>query len=53
MVLMGFGGASGPQAVVGIFFFTGPMLLVLSTIFCWIQAQFFPMMVCTIPLSYW
>lgn len=49
MVLMGWGGASGLQAVVGIFFFTGPVLLLLSTIFLWIQAQFFPMMVCLTP----
>jgi hypothetical protein len=47
MVLMGWGGAAGLQAVVGIFFFTGPVLLLLSTIFLWIQAQFFPMMVST------
>lgn len=48
---MGWGGANGLQAVVGIFFFTGPVLLVLSTIFCWIAGQFFPMMVCS--LSQW
>ncbi|KAL5417146.1 hypothetical protein PMIN03_001772 [Paraphaeosphaeria minitans] len=53
MVLMGWGGASGLQAVVGIFFFTGPVLLLLSTIFLWIQAQFFPMMVCGLFCVFW
>lgn len=50
---MGFGGAAGLQAVVGIFFFTGPLLLILATIFCWIQAQFFPMMVCGLFAVFW
>ncbi|KAI4931784.1 hypothetical protein J4E85_004381 [Alternaria conjuncta] len=53
MVLMGWGGAAGMQAVVGIFFFTGPLLLTLSTIFLWIQAQFFPMMVCGLFAVFW
>jgi len=53
MVLMGWGGAAGLQAVVGIFFFTGPLLLILATIFCWIQAQFFPMMVCGLFAVFW
>ncbi|ORY01052.1 GPR1/FUN34/yaaH family-domain-containing protein [Clohesyomyces aquaticus] len=53
MVLMGWGGASGLPAVAGIFFFTGPVLLLLSTIFCWIQAQFFPMMVCGLFCVFW
>lgn len=53
MVLMGWGGASGLPAVVGIFFFTGPVLLLLSTIFLWIQAQFFPMMVCGLFCVFW
>ncbi|KAF1833200.1 hypothetical protein BDW02DRAFT_580612 [Decorospora gaudefroyi] len=53
MVLMGWGGASGPQAVVGIFFFTGPVLLLLSTIFLWIANQFFAMMVCGLFCVFW
>ncbi|OCL15187.1 hypothetical protein AOQ84DRAFT_415029 [Glonium stellatum] len=53
MVLMGWGGASGLPAVAGIFFFTGPVLLLLSTIFLWIQAQFFPMMVCGLFCVFW
>ncbi|KAH7115250.1 plasma membrane ammonium transporter [Dendryphion nanum] len=53
MVLMGWGGANGLPAVVGIFFFTGPLLLLLSTIFLWIQAQFFPMMVCGLFCVFW
>ncbi|RVX65992.1 hypothetical protein B0A52_09918 [Exophiala mesophila] len=44
MVLLGFGGASGLSPVVGIFFFTGPVLLVLATVFEWIMGNFFPMM---------
>jgi succinate-acetate transporter protein len=53
MVLMGWGGASGLAAVAGIFFFTGPALLLLSTIFLWIQAQFFSMMVCGLFSVFW
>ncbi|KAH7390733.1 GPR1/FUN34/yaaH family-domain-containing protein [Pyrenochaeta sp. MPI-SDFR-AT-0127] len=53
MILMGWGGASGLPAVAGIFFFTGPVLLLLSTIFLWIQAQFFPMMVCGLFCVFW
>ncbi|CAO2654365.1 Nn.00g110980.m01.CDS01 [Neocucurbitaria sp. VM-36] len=53
MVLMGWGGASGLPAVAGIFFFTGPVLLLLSTIFLWIQAQFFAMMVCGLFCVFW
>jgi len=37
----------------GIFFFTGPVLLFLSTVFLWIQAQFFPMMVCGLFCVFW
>ncbi|OAK94807.1 hypothetical protein IQ06DRAFT_353226 [Phaeosphaeriaceae sp. SRC1lsM3a] len=53
MVLMGWGGANGLPAVAGIFFFTGPVLLLLATIFLWIQAQFFPMMVCGLFCVFW
>lgn len=41
MVLMGWGGASGLYPVAGIFFFTGPVLLVLATIFEWAMGNFF------------
>jgi len=41
------------QLLRGIFFFTGPVLLLLSTIFCWIQGQFFPMMVCGLFCVFW
>ena len=40
-VLMGWGGASGLAGVAGIFFFTGPVLLILGTIFEWIMGNFF------------
>ncbi|KAF2649536.1 hypothetical protein K491DRAFT_563549, partial [Lophiostoma macrostomum CBS 122681] len=53
MVLMGWGGASGLPAVAGIFFFTGPVLLLLSTIFLWLSSQFFPMMVCGLFCVFW
>jgi len=41
MVLMGWGGASGLSGVAGIFFFVGPLLLTLATIFEWIMGNFF------------
>lgn len=42
MVLMGWGGAAGLSGVAGIFFFTGPLLLMLAAIFEWIMGNFFP-----------
>ena len=42
MVLMGWGGAAGLSGVLGIFFFVGPVLLLLGTIFEWIMGNFFP-----------
>lgn len=53
MILMGWGGANGAQAVAGIFFFTGPVLLGLSTIFLWIQGQFYNMLVCGLFTVFW
>jgi len=53
MVLMGWGGASGLYAVSGIFIFTGPLLLVLTTIFEWIMGNFFPMMVMGVFSVFW
>jgi succinate-acetate transporter protein len=37
----------------GIFFFTGPVLLLLTTIFEWIMGNFFPMMVCGLFAVFW
>jgi hypothetical protein len=42
MVMMGWGGAAGLSGVAGIFFFTGPVLLLLGTIFEWVMGNFFP-----------
>ena len=42
MVLMGWGGAAGLSGVAGIFFFVGPLLLTLATIFEWVMGNFFP-----------
>ncbi|CAG8979934.1 hypothetical protein HYALB_00013518 [Hymenoscyphus albidus] len=44
-VLMGWGGATSLVGVVGIFYFTGPVLLLLSCIFEWIMGNFFSMLV--------
>jgi hypothetical protein len=41
MILMGFAGTSSLAGVVGIFFFTGPVLLGLAAIFEWIMGNFF------------
>ncbi|ERS99033.1 hypothetical protein HMPREF1624_04228 [Sporothrix schenckii ATCC 58251] len=43
MILMGWGGASGAQPIVGIFFF-GAMLLIVASIFEWIMGNFFSML---------
>ncbi|KAI0419876.1 GPR1/FUN34/yaaH family-domain-containing protein [Xylaria grammica] len=45
MVLMGWGGSQGFAPIVGIFFFTGPLLLTFAMVFEWIMGNFFPMMV--------
>src|ERR1700755_2477422 len=37
----------------GIFFFTGPVLLILTAIFEWIMGNFFPMMVCGLFAVFW
>lgn len=37
----------------GIFFFTGPVLLLLTTIFEWIMGNFFSMMVCGLFCVFW
>ncbi|KAL6246004.1 hypothetical protein RBB50_007157 [Rhinocladiella similis] len=53
MVMMGWGGAEGLSPVVGIFFFVGPVLLVLTVIFEWIMGNFFSMMVCGLFAVFW
>ncbi|KAL2421460.1 Protein alcS [Exophiala dermatitidis] len=53
MIMMGWGGAEGLSPVVGIFFFVGPLLLVLTTIFEWIMGNFFSMMVCGLFSVFW
>ncbi|USW56156.1 Putative acetate transporter GPR1/FUN34/SatP family [Septoria linicola] len=53
MVLMGFGGASGLPAVVGIFFFVGPLLLTLAAIGNFIIGNFFPMMATSLFAVFW
>jgi len=53
MVMMGWGGAEGLSPVVGIFFFVGPVLLILTVIFEWIMGNFFSMMVCGLFAVFW
>ncbi|PNS16033.1 Protein alcS [Sphaceloma murrayae] len=53
MVLMGWGGANGLYGVAGIFFFTGPVLLILALIFEWIMGNFFPMCVMGLFAVFW
>ncbi|KAI0104246.1 GPR1/FUN34/yaaH family-domain-containing protein [Nemania sp. FL0031] len=53
MVLLGWGGATGFGPVVGIFLFTGPLLMVLALIFEWIMGNFFAMMVMGLFAVFW
>ncbi|KAJ9616124.1 hypothetical protein H2204_014068 [Knufia peltigerae] len=53
MVLMGWGGASGLTPVVGIFFFVGPILLLLACVFEWIMGNFFPMVAFGVLAVFW
>ncbi|KAI8950238.1 GPR1/FUN34/yaaH family-domain-containing protein [Xylaria longipes] len=53
MVLMGWGGSEGFAPVVGIFFFTGPVLLTFAMVFEWIMGNFFPMMVMGLFSVFW
>ncbi|KAI0190716.1 GPR1/FUN34/yaaH family-domain-containing protein [Xylaria flabelliformis] len=53
MVLMGWGGSEGFAPVVGIFFFTGPLLLTFAMVFEWIMGNFFPMMVMGLFAVFW
>ena len=53
MVLMGWGGAHGAQALSGIFLFVGPVLLIFGFIFEWIMGNFFSMMVMGLFSVFW
>jgi uncharacterized protein len=53
MVLMDWAGSTNPPAVVGIFFFVGPLLLTLAAIFNWILGNFFPMMATSLFAVFW
>ncbi|KAI0844612.1 GPR1/FUN34/yaaH family-domain-containing protein [Daldinia vernicosa] len=53
MTLMGWGGAQGATPVVGIFFFVGPILLLVSMVFEWIMGNFFPMMAMGLYAVFW
>ncbi|KUJ06595.1 uncharacterized protein LY89DRAFT_702907 [Mollisia scopiformis] len=50
---MGWGGATTLDGVAGIFFFTGPVLLLLALIFEWIMGNFFSMMVMGMFAVFW
>ncbi|TVY83412.1 Protein alcS [Lachnellula suecica] len=52
-ILMGWGGATTLVGVAGIFYFTGPVLLVLAMIFEWIMGNFFSMMVMGMFAVFW
>jgi len=52
-VLMGWGGATTLEGVVGIFYFTGPVLLLLATIFEWIMGNFLSMMIMGMFAVFW
>ncbi|KAI1874102.1 uncharacterized protein JN550_002681 [Neoarthrinium moseri] len=53
IILMGWGGASGFSPVVGIFFFTGPVLLIFAMVFEWVMGNFFSMMVMGLFAVFW
>ncbi|KAG9237310.1 GPR1/FUN34/yaaH family-domain-containing protein [Amylocarpus encephaloides] len=52
-ILMGWGGATTLVGVAGIFYFTGPVLLLLALIFEWIMGNFFSMMVMGMFAVFW
>lgn len=52
-IMMGWGGATTLTGVVGIFYFTGPVLLLLATIFEWIMGNFLSMMVMGMFAVFW
>ncbi|KAI0421870.1 GPR1/FUN34/yaaH family-domain-containing protein [Xylaria grammica] len=53
MVIMGFGGTGGLSPVAGIFFFVGPVTMILALIFEWILGNFFSMMVMGLFAVFW
>ncbi|KAI0015713.1 GPR1/FUN34/yaaH family-domain-containing protein [Xylariomycetidae sp. FL0641] len=53
MVIMGWGGASGLSPVAGIFFFVGPVLMILALVFEWIMGNFFSMLVMGLFAVFW
>ncbi|KAI1341164.1 GPR1/FUN34/yaaH family-domain-containing protein [Xylariaceae sp. FL0016] len=53
MICMGWGGAAGFSPVAGIFFFVGPVLMLLALVFEWIMGNFFSMMVMGLFAVFW
>ncbi|CZR69343.1 related to plasma membrane ammonium transporter (Ato3) [Phialocephala subalpina] len=53
MIMMGWGGSTTLTGVAGIFYFTGPVLLLLALIFEWIMGNFFSMMVMGMFAVFW
>lgn len=52
-IMMGWGGATTLVGVAGIFFFTGPILLLFAMLFEWIMGNFFSMMVMGMFAVFW
>ncbi|KAK0099401.1 hypothetical protein ONS96_008428 [Cadophora gregata f. sp. sojae] len=52
-IMMGWGGSTTLTGVAGIFFFTGPVLLLLALIFEWIMGNFFSMLVMGMFAVFW
>ncbi|KAI1115651.1 GPR1/FUN34/yaaH family-domain-containing protein [Nemania sp. NC0429] len=52
-IVMGWGGTTGLSPVLGIFFFVGPVTMVLALIFEWILGNFFSMMVMGLFTVFW
>ncbi|KAI0877774.1 GPR1/FUN34/yaaH family-domain-containing protein [Hypoxylon argillaceum] len=53
MIIMGWGGTTGLSPVAGIFFFVGPVTMILALIFEWILGNFFSMMVMGLFSVFW
>ncbi|KAF8849850.1 hypothetical protein BDZ45DRAFT_219427 [Acephala macrosclerotiorum] len=53
MIMMGWGGSTTLVGVAGIFYFTGPVLLLLTLIFEWIMGNFLSMMVMGMFAVFW
>ncbi|KAE8448903.1 hypothetical protein EG329_008699 [Mollisiaceae sp. DMI_Dod_QoI] len=52
-IMMGWGGSTTLVGVAGIFYFTGPVLLLLALVFEWIMGNFFSMMVMGMFAVFW